>query len=91
MIVEAANESEFVSSDPAPAAFLTDLGASSINYSLHVWHDPQRAVQWRVVDDVVERVKAALDEAGVAIPFDQLTLHFAEPEVARSAAPDDRA
>ena len=38
-----------------------------------------RAEEWKVIDDVIERVKAALDEAEISIPLDQLTLHVADP------------
>ncbi len=79
IILEAARTSSLVLPQPEPAAYVTELGASAIVFSLHIWHKPERAEEWKVIDDVIERVKTALDDADIGIPFDQLTLHVAEP------------
>ncbi len=63
-----------VAGDPAPEAYYTEFGASSINLDLRYWTGSTQAELRRVQDQVVERVKAAFDDAGIDIPFDIVTL-----------------
>ena len=63
-----------IADDPAPEAYYTDFGASSINLDLRYWTSSRQADVRRVQDQVVERIKAAFDEDGINIPFDIVTL-----------------
>ncbi len=65
-----------VYADPAPQAYAYEFADSSINFALRFWHDPSIADLWRVRDSVAKAVKAALDEAGVEIPFPQRVVGF---------------
>ena len=53
---------------PPPAAWVREFGDSSVRFTLLFWHsiDPRRARS-----DVAMAVKAALDEAAIAVPFPQ--------------------
>ena len=59
------------------------FGESSINFAVRFWHDPDNATMWQVRSAVARSVKRHLDEAGIAIPFPQRTVGFADPEVTR--------
>jgi small conductance mechanosensitive channel len=75
-----------IRSDPAPAVVVTELADSSVNLELRLWlEDPleEPAIRARYT----ERVKAALDEAGLEIPFPQLQLHLAGTSAGPGAAP----
>jgi small conductance mechanosensitive channel len=62
---------------PEPAVVVTELADSSVNLELRVWlKDPIQEIGTRL--RYMEKVKAALDEAGIEIPFPQLMLHMAE-------------
>jgi small conductance mechanosensitive channel len=63
--------------DPPPQVVVADLGESSVNLELRLWlRDSKTELAMRV--RYVETVKAALDAAGIEIPFPQLTLHVPE-------------
>lgn len=68
--------------------FAKAFGASSIDFEV-TWWAASGPVDIRASrDEVVEAVKSALDEAGIEIPFPQLTLTFKDPlEVETKAEP----
>jgi small-conductance mechanosensitive channel len=68
VLVEALRRVSGVKQLPAPAAWVHEFGDSSVRFTLLFWHsiDP-----WRARSDVAMSVKAALDEAGMTMPFPQ--------------------
>ena len=71
--LEAACKVEGVIEDPAPAVVLTDLGTSSVNYSLRCWC--KAPDYWGVKERVTVQAKRELDKAGIEIPFPQIAVH----------------
>ena len=66
----AAHSASGVLADPPPRALVTELGDSAVLIDLYVWIDPpQRAEALEVIDQVLERVKPALVQAGVDLPY----------------------
>ena len=63
-----------VSGDPAPEAFLTQLGAATIDFTARFWSDPRQLEALVVKDRAIEAVKVALDRAGVEMPADIVAL-----------------
>ena len=78
ILIDTMRELEGVRDDPAPAAFVHEFGDSSINFAVRFWHDPHVAEEWRVRDELARRIKKALDQAGIEIPFPQIVLHRAD-------------
>lgn len=70
--LEAACKVEGVLEDPAPSVVLTDLGDSSVNYSLRCWC--KGTDYWGVKERVTIQAKRELDKAGIEIPFPQVTI-----------------
>lgn len=62
--------------DPAPRVLLSALGESSVDLTAYVWHEAYGDLFW-IQHRVVQEAKAALDEAGIEIPFPQRVLTFA--------------
>lgn len=60
--------------DPAPEAFYTELGGSSINLDLRYFHTPEQHELRRIQGQVVKAIKQAYDGADVNIPFPIRTL-----------------
>ncbi len=86
-ILDAMREVDKVLESPAPAVVVNDLGASSVDLLVFVWI--QNAEDEKpIFFAVVERVKAALDQAGVSIPAPQLDLSVRsiEPKLLQMAA-----
>ena len=63
-----------VLADPAPQAYWTELGASSVNLDLRYWTDPHQAEIRAVQSEVVAAVFDAYNDADIDMPFDVVTL-----------------
>lgn len=62
--------------------FAQAFGASSIDFEVTWWTGPTPVEQRRSRDEVVEKVKTALDAAGIEIPYPYRTLTFSKNEPA---------
>lgn len=60
--------------EPAPEAYWTELGSSSVNLDLRYWTDPHQAEIRRVQSDVVAGIYDAYNAADIDMPFDIVTL-----------------
>ena len=56
-----------------PVIFLSELGGSSIDWAVRIW--AATPDYWAVREEATRRVKMALDEAGIGIPFPQMDVH----------------
>jgi small conductance mechanosensitive channel len=65
---------EKVLNDPAPTVAVSELGDSSVNFVVRPWCNS--ADYWDVYFDVTTKVKIALDENGITIPFPQRDVHM---------------
>jgi len=65
---------EGVLATPEPVAMLTELGGSSIDWSVRVWANTPD--YWAVREKVTQAVKDTLDKAGIGIPFPQMDVHL---------------
>jgi small conductance mechanosensitive channel len=84
VILAAASVVEGVLDSPAPQAWVTEFGESSIDFDVRFWHGSDIATLFRVRSDVAMAIKAAFDREGVEIPFPQRVVTMV-PDV-----PDDR-
>lgn len=66
--------------DPEPAAVLTGLGASSVDWSVRAW--APTPVFGAVKQALIRAVKMHLDAAEIGIPFPQLDVHIPQPPAA---------
>ncbi len=70
VLMEAAKSIEEGLADPPPAIVLGELADSSVNWTVRLWVNTGDF--WPVKDKLTERVKNALDAAGIGIPFPQM-------------------
>jgi len=81
ILVRLAQEDSRILTDPAPAVAVAELADSSVNLVFRPW--VKTADYWAVRFDLTEKIKNALDEAGISIPFPQQDVHlFVEKEEA---------
>jgi small-conductance mechanosensitive channel len=73
ILVGVAQDHPDVMGDPEPAALFLGFGASSLDFELRAW---TRESFVQVSSDLRVAVNAALDEAGIEIPFPQRDLHL---------------
>ena len=66
---------ERVKSTPEPFVRVWDLADSSVNIMVRAWVDTKD--YWEVRSALIENIKYALDENGITIPFNQVTVSFA--------------
>ena len=57
-----------------PQVYLSELGDSSIAWSVRVWTSTED--YWGVKEELTQKVKDALDEAGIGIPYPQMDVHM---------------
>jgi small conductance mechanosensitive channel len=62
-------ETEGVLVNPGPWVYVTELGDFSVNFTVYFWTGSEQANVLRVSDRVATRIKLALDEAGIEIPY----------------------
>jgi len=76
-----AKDDSRVLTDPAPTIAVAELADSSVNLVFRPW--VKTADYWDVRFDLTEKIKNALDAAGISIPFPQQDVHlFVEKEEA---------
>jgi len=78
VLLAAVKESEYVLDDPAPGVSVAELGDSSVNLAVRPW--VKSAKYAPASHEVTERVKKALDQAGISIPFPQRDVHVYKNE-----------
>jgi small conductance mechanosensitive channel len=80
-LLKAAGDDARTRQDPAPVVFVDELGDSSVVLRLRVW--AANADYWHLRRALTENGKAALEAAGLTIPFPQRDLHIKDaPEEA---------
>jgi small-conductance mechanosensitive channel len=78
LLAETLADVEGVHDTPHPEAYAYEFADSSINFALRFWHDAGIADEWAVRDRVLRAVHAALNDAGIEIPFPQRVVDFIE-------------
>ena len=78
VVLEALAEVDGVEADPEPVAWVREFGDSAILLDVMFWHRSDIASRYRVRSAAAVAVKAALDRAGVEIPFPQRVVHWGQ-------------
>lgn len=61
--------------EPGPWVYVSELAPSSVNLTVYFWvHSPQ-ANALKVSDEVATKIKLALDEAGIDMPYPHTVVH----------------
>ena len=74
-IISVLRETEGVQAEPAPAAYVTELAASSVNFTVCFWVQSKISVL-EVSDRVATGIKLGLDRAGIDMPFPHSVVLF---------------
>ncbi len=67
---------EGVLPEPGPWIYVSELAASSVNFTVYFWVDSQQANVLKVSDKVATRIKYALDEAEIDMPYPHSVVLF---------------
>ncbi len=81
--VASLNESMVPGEERGSKVFLSNLGPSSVDWTVRFW--TSKATYWDVREQLLVRIKKNLDQNGIQIPFPQMQLHFSEMEENDSA------
>lgn len=74
IIRKALDEYDQVLKTPAPDVFVNKLGDSGIQIKIYAWTNPD--VYWNTVYNIQEKVKGALDQGHINIPFPQTEMRI---------------
>lgn len=77
----------YVLKSPGPSVFVDNLGDNSVNITVNIW-TPSR-VWWDVKTEMLWKLKTALEEQGIEVPFPQRTVWFPEGIRAKIERDDD--
>lgn len=84
IVLRLMEEDDRILPSPEPGIWMTELADSSVNLTARAWVN--NADFWSVRCDLMEKVKAAFDEAGLSIPFPQHDVHLKGEAPAKVAA-----
>lgn len=73
---EAMEPVDYRLADPEPTVLLTNYGASSIEYTIRCWTDPDH--YWDVFHGINQNLRSAFDRHGVEMSYDHLNVHIVE-------------
>ncbi|MCL4138012.1 UNVERIFIED_CONTAM: hypothetical protein GTU68_051171 [Idotea baltica] len=74
VILKAVAQSEYVLDNPAPKVGVTELADNSVNLTVRPW--AKAADHPAAKLDLLERIKIALDDAEIGIPYPQRDVHI---------------
>lgn len=73
VLLAAVKQSEYVLDDPSPSVSVAELGDNSVNLAVRPWVMSESYAP--ASHEITERVKKALDTAGINIPYPQRDVH----------------
>jgi small-conductance mechanosensitive channel len=88
-ILDACRSVDGVAADPAPEAYLTELGDNAVVFDLRYWTEPHQPTVRRVQHEVLKAVKQRLDAEDIDMPFPTRTIDAA-PSLVEALRPDPR-
>jgi len=74
VILKAISESDYVLDSPAPSVGVTELADNSVNLTVRPW--AKASDHPAATLELLERIKVALDSAGIGIPYPQRDVHI---------------
>jgi len=74
ILLDVVQKNEHALTDPAPQIVVTQLGDSAVNLSVRVTANNDKF--WEMQEQLIIDCKAALDQAGIEIPFPQRDVHL---------------
>ncbi len=69
VITDVLDRTEGVLADPGAWVYVSELAASSVNFTVYFWVEPQQANVLKVSDRVASGIKLALDAAHIDMPY----------------------
>jgi small conductance mechanosensitive channel len=73
ILTDIVNRQELVLKDQEATIAVSELADSSVNFVVRPWVNTEN--YWPVYFDLLETIKIELDQAGIEIPFPQLSVH----------------
>jgi small conductance mechanosensitive channel len=70
------SETEGVLDNPGPWIYVSELAASSVNFTVYFWAESHQANVLKISDKVATGIKYALDKAGIDMPYPHTVVLF---------------
>jgi small conductance mechanosensitive channel len=84
ILLDITEEDQRVLSDPAPEAFVVELGDNAVSVTARYW--TMTSNWWETRLDLTKAAKLAFDRNGISIPFPQRDVHYYPIEAKKAAA-----
>jgi small-conductance mechanosensitive channel len=75
LILQVAEETEWVADEPAPKVVVRNFGESSVDLQLRVWIKDARQ-RMNTISHITDAVKESFDTAGIEIPYPKRDIHI---------------
>tara|TARA_R110000744_G_scaffold71595_7_gene144354 strand:+ start:1302 stop:2132 length:831 start_codon:yes stop_codon:yes gene_type:complete len=82
LLTKITNEHELIMKEKEIVIGVQELAESSVNFVVRPW--VKSGDYWPLHRDLLEKIKVALDDAGIEIPYPQLSLHVRKEETNES-------
>lgn len=79
LIAGAVRSAELVKTAKPVDVFAKEFGASSIDFTVRWWSGSKQSEMHKSRDQIIRRINQALADAGIEIPFPQVTASFLQP------------
>ena len=79
VILKAVKSCDLVDTDHSVDVFAREFNSSSVDFTVRWWSGSQRGDMHKSRDSVIRAIYAALNKAGIEIPFPYITHTFKEP------------
>lgn len=76
IIKDVINQHPFALKSPEPSIYVDELADNGVNICIRIW--APSSVWWDVRTELLWKIKVALEDGGIEIPFPQRTLWFAD-------------
>ena len=74
---DAATNTPYILTDPAPSVYFLEFGASSLDYKIVIWAK-RFNMSWEIKDHINFEIEHRFAEEGIEIPFPQMDVHMRE-------------
>lgn len=85
VMLETIKGDDRIMQNPAPGVFVTSLGDSSVNLEMRFWTGDS-LMKYSLMWEYIEKVKTALDRAGIEIPYPHMQLFVEETDAVKMLA-----
>lgn len=87
LVLQVANEVEWVQDSPPPKVVVRNFGESSVDLQLRAWIGDARQ-RMNTISTITDQIKTAFDAENIEIPYPKRDIHITQTEAVQSSPPN---